>query len=252
MSRFIDETGNRYERLLVLERVENDKNRRARWLCHCDCGNEKIVSGKALRSGNTRSCGCLQRELSSERSTIDLTGQRYGRLTVIEKVNSRRRQYATWLCKCDCGNEIIVLGHNLRSGNTKSCGCWRKEHARKLNILPEGVAAFNALISAMKRGAKNRGLRWGLTDKQVASLTKRPCYYCGARPSQVSSPTPDTGAYIYNGLDRVDNDEGYVEENVVPCCKMCNYAKQTMTVGEFKAWATKLYRHFVMGGEQDG
>ena len=55
---------------------------------------------------------------------VDITGQRFGMLTVIEKVYDRRRTpHTQWLCQCDCGNRVIVTGGNLRSGNTTSCGC---------------------------------------------------------------------------------------------------------------------------------
>lgn len=58
---FIDETGNRYGRLLVIAKDEelSIKKHRAQWLCKCDCGNYKIVSSKCLRDGKTRSCGCI-------------------------------------------------------------------------------------------------------------------------------------------------------------------------------------------------
>lgn len=59
---FKDETGNRYTRLVVLHRAESDKHWAAMWLCICDCGNSLVVSGRNLRKGNTKSCGCLLRE----------------------------------------------------------------------------------------------------------------------------------------------------------------------------------------------
>lgn len=59
---------------------------------------------------------------------INLTGQSFGRLTVIEKATKRcNGQSAMWICKCDCGNTIVVRSGDLRSGKTKSCGCLRKE-----------------------------------------------------------------------------------------------------------------------------
>lgn len=54
---------------------------------------------------------------------IDVTGQVFGRLTVVEKHGSLKGEGVLWKCKCSCGNETIVTGKNLRSGNTKSCGC---------------------------------------------------------------------------------------------------------------------------------
>lgn len=59
---------------------------------------------------------------------INLTGQSFGRLTVIEKATKRcNGQSAMWICKCDCGNTIVVRSGDLRNGKTKSCGCLRKE-----------------------------------------------------------------------------------------------------------------------------
>lgn len=58
---------------------------------------------------------------------IDLTGQKCGRLTVIERYGSNNRGNAMWRCRCDCGNEIVIRGSCLTTGNTKSCGCYRRE-----------------------------------------------------------------------------------------------------------------------------
>lgn len=63
----IDITGQRFGRLVVLGITEEkEKHRSRKWLCQCDCGNTKIVSGSALRSGDTRSCGCLKTESSKD------------------------------------------------------------------------------------------------------------------------------------------------------------------------------------------
>lgn len=129
-----DETGNRYGRLTVIERAPvTDKKGRAYWRCVCDCGNERIVVGESLRHGNTKSCGCLRREKLAEPRKIrgrakkkDETGNRYGRLLVIRRSSSSRAG-SKWLCKCDCGKYTEVYGCALRSGNTTSCGCYRRE-----------------------------------------------------------------------------------------------------------------------------
>jgi len=69
MGKLIDLTGQRFGRLVVLERARAARHgESAKWLCHCDCGKEKIVSGKLLRRGDTRSCGCLHSEELREMS----------------------------------------------------------------------------------------------------------------------------------------------------------------------------------------
>lgn len=61
---------------------------------------------------------------------IDLKGKRFGRLTVIERADTLGKE-PKWLCKCDCGNTSVVIGAELRKGNTSSCGCYAREVARE-------------------------------------------------------------------------------------------------------------------------
>lgn len=60
---------------------------------------------------------------------IDLTGQRFGRLTVVERAENSKSGKARWVCRCDCGETIIAFAYNLKRGNTQSCGCWQKVQA---------------------------------------------------------------------------------------------------------------------------
>lgn len=131
-----DLTGQRFGRLTVIglnEEVSKQK-KKTYWNCKCNCGNEKVVRGDSLRGGATTSCGCYQKEKSGEK--IDnLIGQRFGRLTVIsynEEVSSQKKgTNSYWNCKCDCGNEKVVRGTLLKSGNTISCGCYHREKAKE-------------------------------------------------------------------------------------------------------------------------
>lgn len=96
------------------------------WRCVCSCGNETIVSRSNLESGNIRSCGCGRGSRFE-----DLTGKRFGRLVVLEPApskNGKRR----WKCLCDCGNTIEVSTGALKSGNTQSCGCFKREKVKDL------------------------------------------------------------------------------------------------------------------------
>ena len=129
-----DLTGQRFGRLTVLDRakdkVDKHGNHSVIWRCRCDCGNITYVRASNLRPGGTRSCGCLQRERAQTncgRKLIDLTGQRFGYLTVIKRVeNHGHRTY--WLCRCDCGKLTEVDGANLRGGIIRSCGCQRAKN----------------------------------------------------------------------------------------------------------------------------
>ena len=116
----MDLTGQKFGKLTVLAKVESTKNRlNKQWLCRCDCGNERTVKTSKLLSGKLKSCGLCSR-------VRDLSGQRYGRLVVLEQAEpliSSGRKSPRWLCKCDCGRTTIVLGINLKGGNVRSCGC---------------------------------------------------------------------------------------------------------------------------------
>lgn len=117
MSKKLDLTGQRFGRLTAIEDVGRDKRYHRMWLCRCDCGEEKIVGAGNLVHGGVISCGCVR--------VKDLTGKRFGKLTV-KSLHSRpgkRGGDALWLCQCDCGNETILPGYSLQSGNTSSCGC---------------------------------------------------------------------------------------------------------------------------------
>ncbi|MDD4624634.1 MAG: hypothetical protein PHX40_04625 [Bacilli bacterium] len=129
MGKFIDLIGQRFGRLTVLERAEN-KNNNTMWKCICDCGKETIVDAYYLRNGNTKSCGCYAQEIRTQ--IIDLIGERFGRLVVKKRVENNQQNQVQWLCQCDCGNEKIITGYNLRSG-VKSCGCLQKEMVIKAN-----------------------------------------------------------------------------------------------------------------------
>lgn len=121
-----DLTGKTFGRLTVISRAEN-KGSDVQWLCHCNCGNSIVVASKSLKSGNTKSCGCLKSELTSQRFSMDITGERFGKLTVIRRngtfAGEDGTQYSQWLCKCDCGTYKTIRGHDLVSGRVTSCGC---------------------------------------------------------------------------------------------------------------------------------
>lgn len=113
-------------RLTVIDRGENDFQGHARWNCKCECGNECYnIDGRDLRTGHTKSCGCLQKERTSEASFVDITGKKFGKLTALYSLQEGRGhdKVVIWHCRCECGNEIDVLGTCLRNNNTKSCGC---------------------------------------------------------------------------------------------------------------------------------
>ncbi|MFD1268101.1 hypothetical protein [Paenibacillus motobuensis] len=163
MARRIDITGQRYGRLTVLKEVEPRGYVRV-FLCRCDCGNEKEITMPQLRSGKAKSCGCLNRERTSARNTRNLTGKRFGKLTVIKRAATNHQSgKAARECRCDCGNIIETAGVYLTRGETTSCGCHKREIGAKLqeyndkNLRNNGV--FVPLLMSKLRADSSTGIK---------------------------------------------------------------------------------------------
>ena len=120
------EIGERFGSLVVVEEVPRDRrpSQNGRYyLCQCDCGNTKIIYGHNLKTGNTKSCGCLSRRIASSGNSIDMPiGEKYGKLTILSRAPVGPGGRAMWTCRCDCGNIVEVAGVQLRNGKTRSCG----------------------------------------------------------------------------------------------------------------------------------
>lgn len=122
MGKIKDLSNQQFGLLKVICRTEDKSPGRPQWLCQCECGNQIIVSSTALTKTNgTKSCGCLRHHTPSNFS--DLTGQKFGLLTVLHRDQKSTTKKTRWICQCECGNIVSVLGDSLRSHKTQSCGC---------------------------------------------------------------------------------------------------------------------------------
>lgn len=139
----VDISGKRYGRLTVLYLLNPESCDSTKiWRCRCDCGNISDVPYSSLTCGHSTSCGCLFKEQLSKRSVKDISGLRFGMLTVIERYGTKDRK-ATWRCKCDCGNDYIAVGKQLRCGEVLSCGCvLSKAESSCADILRTNDVAF--------------------------------------------------------------------------------------------------------------
>lgn len=142
-----DLAGRRFGCLTVLEKTSS-KNKHTMWLCRCDCGTEKAVNADNLVRGLTRSCGCAAQKRP------DITGQRFGRLVALERVNSKGA--SRWRCRCDCGAETTVLAASLRNGSTTSCGCRQRDAAAETGRSSATHRASKDRLYRVWQGIKNR------------------------------------------------------------------------------------------------
>jgi hypothetical protein len=117
--------GRRFGRLRIpLDAAPEIRKRCLYWPCVCDCGAEAIIKGDRLRTGRTKSCGCLR----ASRMRDAVRGRRFCRLTIPSRARPEyRNHHAYWPCVCDCGVEKVVRAELLLDGRSKSCGCLRAD-----------------------------------------------------------------------------------------------------------------------------
>lgn len=127
-----DITGQKFGRLTALKPTDKRINNSIVWIFQCDCGNIKEIPVYYVVNNGVQSCGCLKQETDRQPkgNVKDEIGNKYSHLTVIARAGSDKHGQAMWECECDCTakTHIIVLGNNLRSGHTRSCGCDRRSH----------------------------------------------------------------------------------------------------------------------------
>lgn len=204
MSTAVDLVGQRFDRLEVVER--DATQRETYWLCVCDCGEVKSVRAGNLKTGQVRSCGCLQREGAM---ADDITGQRFTRLLVESRVPAAGAK-AAWLCVCDCGERRVVLGSHLRAGNSKSCGCLRVDQAKANR--KHGMAES----LAYKRWESIKQRCFNPSNPSYRNYGGRGVTMCDEWVSSFEAFYAHVGECPGPGLslDRIDNDGNYEPGNV--------------------------------------
>lgn len=268
MPKLIDLTGQRFGRLTVLYRSNKEKYPEVTWHCKCDCGNECDVSAQCLRQGKTKSCGCWRKEKMFNENFKDLTGQKFGRLMVLyeNKDDPRKEKFKNtiWHCLCECGNECDVSSCHLVAGQVQSCGCLQKERASEVStkeirkydnngnvvekLCPcchqwlsidkfqkhkpskDGYASVckictshrvTSRYSSYRTNAKKNHREFNLTLNEFDEITQQPCYYCGGYNGEFQG-------LRFSGIDRIDSNQGYIKNNIVPCCGICNKMKNNL------------------------
>lgn len=165
----------------------------------------------------------------------NLINKIFGKLKVISRSKNRTakngRTFVVWKCICSCGNIANVRAMDLKANKTKSCGCYRREAPKIHRLLPNNQAHINETWYKYKIKCKQKSLPFNLSKSKFFKLVKSACYYCGRIPS------------IRNGVDRKDNNKGYIRGNCLPCCKICNRAKSSMPYEDFIDWIVDIRNH---------
>lgn len=231
-----DHTLEKYGKIILTRPTNKRRHRQIIWEGICECGKlvERVPADlrRSIREGLIPNCGC--------KLIKDYAGRKYGMVTFTRpKLERNLEGRHLWEGICDCGNYVervpVKLADSVRKGWLPNCGC------HPINKLPPGVSGQNHILLTYKNSAKKRGFEWGLTDEDAIILFAGDCVYCGTPPSNTRRAKRANGIFQYNGIDRVNNDEGYTLSNSVSCCGRCNKIKWEMNLGELRIHVKKIY-----------
>lgn len=224
-------TGQVFGRLTVIRegtgKTYKNGNKKRTWHVACSCGNEFEVLQQSLRSGHTKSCGCLQSEVVSKKAkelVIDIKGQRFNRLVAIKDTGKRDKRSAVWLCECDCGGYKEVSQRDLKTGNTTSCGCLPNEIIVKRNkhwglegrFIGDKSHKWNPKLTKEDRLMNRSVFRKPINDWRVKVFIrdKRTCAVCDYRGQEINAHHLD--GWNWCKEKRFDLDNG------ITLCKECH------------------------------
>ena len=200
-----DITGQRFGMLTALKIIGKAKDGTNVYDCLCDCGNHKAVRSVELRAETSWNCGCIHKNRK------DISGFRFGRLTVIEPTSKRSDGCVVWKCLCDCGNTCEVISRNLLKGNTLSCGCYCLDRKKE--------------VHETHKASKTRLYRiWANMKNRCNNPRSTQFEYYGGRGIKVCSEwlcsfenfrdwAMNNGYDEHLSIDRIDNNEGYFPGN---------------------------------------
>lgn len=229
MGKFMDLTGQRFNKLFVIVKEKEKRKGIIQWKCVCDCGNEKITSTVNLRSGKTKSCGCLKKESMSKvgkgnkgKTDKSIIGKRFGKLIVLDTYKKNGENGYITICKCDCGNIKHIRKAPIMEGTTKSCGCLSFSHKMSKTLpykLWRGIK--NRIYNSNLKEFKNYGGRGiGMCEEWRNSFEK---FY-----DYIMKIGYKKGLQI----DRIDNDGNYEPGNIrfVTLKENCNNRRSNVNI----------------------
>lgn len=235
--------GQKFGELIVLDIIKSSENDPTyKCVCECSCGKEIITPLQSLVSGHTKTCGC---KIIFYPYKI---GQIIGDLTIIDykKDIHKATKSRVYICKCICGNIIEYNSAQFKLRKYHHCGC--KTYKYKYPGISPTHIATSDLYRSYIASARVRNIKWDIEISEFIKLIHQNCFYCGCPPtnqwkSRSKSKKAKHENLIYTGIDRLDSDGIYTLENVVPCCKRCNYGKRELSMEDFLSHIKKIAIH---------
>jgi hypothetical protein len=172
---------------------------------------------------------------------------------IMYEYGTTKFKYRRVLCRCSCGKKFTTGLTHVNTGKTQSCGClrcrikgggYKKRLPFAIKRRGDPITVYlKEIFTATSENAKRRQLDFKLVVEEFKSIVTLPCHYCGAMPRLHNRQGSYQGPFAWNGIDRKDNDIGYVSGNCVPCCSACNSAKSKLSKDEFLDLVRKIFRY---------
>lgn len=230
--------------IIKKQESRNEKKQRKKNLNCLYC--QTPLTKKQIRK-NQKYCSQKCASASKRPRAIIVPLKKFGKLTIIKKVadvhhTQRGSIYdAIWLCKCDCGKYIETRGVNLqRTFRPKlTCGCEDSYKTR-----PHQERIIIGYYKIYQTNARQDQKVFRLSFNQFVNIVNQNCIYCNIPPStKRSNRQKNVQSILVNGIDRINNDLGYILDNCAPCCKKCNTMKTNMPIFEFITHIQKIYEN---------
>lgn len=176
------------------------------------------------------------------RKKVNLLGQKFGLLTIIEEKPPTPRGHSSWLCICDCGNEVVRTSTSMKRSQFSSCGCWHRKGIEHPLFKGVGEISMNWFNSVIRRSASGRKSRWAIERKLEIDIEfiwdlflkqERKCALSGVL---LTFPKNNSKAEMKKStasLDRIDSSKGYVRDNVQWVHKDINKMKNVFSNDRF-------------------
>ncbi len=190
------------------------------WSAKCTCGN--IWETRLIRLKTRNNCPkCAPQRTFKHRKEGEIIN---GHL-LLQRLPSKK-----WRCRCKCGAIRIASPCDLKRYD-QCKECYDPERVAEQHRIPDDDRNLNYRFRYYRKAAANRSLAWELTKAQMQEFLIKDCTYCGKKNSQ--------------GIDRVDNNEGYVSSNCVSCCSFCNHTKKDYSQEDFLNHIKRIYEYQV-------
>lgn len=249
-----DLCGRVFGRLTVMERAVNavmpNGRNCVRWKCICQCGKEHTTLASALLRGSTKSCGCARHKTGYSKLAPKLIGQKFGRLTVVERIEPRKAANGAnlylWQCVCSCGKTVERRRKNLNQNS--SCGCYTTERNKNNAFLGFGGIS-GGYISPIIHRCKRLNREYAVSTEYLWNLFLSQGRRCALSGIELTFDPESSNKYKKDwkkqtaSLDRIDSNQGYTEGNVRWVHKDLNKMRMDMSDEEFIGWCKLIVDH---------